>query len=792
MKILLSWLKDYIDLNQTPEKIADALNMAGLEVESIIQPGKNLENVVVGQIISIDPHPDADKLSLCKVNVDRGAPLQIVCGATNMKPGDKVPVAMLGAKLPSGFEISKAKIRGVESFGMMCSRKELGISDDHTGLYILPKNATVGDDIVKALGMDDVIFEISITPNRGDALSHLGIARELSAIFNLPLHREPLSDDDGEGFVKDEISVEILDDQLCPRYGARVVKNVKVGPSPAWMKERLEKIGIRSINNVVDITNYIMLDIGHPMHAFDLSKIKGRKIIVRSARNDEKMKTLDEVERNLDASMLVIADAEEPIALAGVMGGLESSVTEDTTDILLEAASFQPVSIRKTAKKLSMMSESSYRFERGTNIDNVPIALNEAAKLLRKIAGGTPLKGICDAYPKQEILKQVRVRTRRVNKILGINLSASQIETYLLRLKLDTRKDGEDIIVSVPPYRHDIEMEADLIEEVARMYGYNNIPETLPAITSVLKLPTPLQKLEERLKKHLVSLGFNQILTYSFIPANIDDSFREKKPLAIRNPLSEDQATMRTSLKWGMFDALRRNILNDEFNLKLFEMGRVFHRVSGGISEEHSRLSLGFSGLVNPTNWKNSSEQFDIFIIKGIVQNIGQLFGYKFKFIPGSCSLFHPTMQMEVACDKTPVGAFGQIHPKFLDNKKMPKNIFIVELDLGKLAEKNAPIARMIPIPELPAIRRDLALLVPKTAAHRDIMKIIFDEGRNLLEECHLFDVYQGKGIDPGCSSMAYSLTFRDPKKTLTDIEIQPIIDKIIERLGKELQIKLR
>jgi phenylalanyl-tRNA synthetase beta chain len=792
VKILLSWLKDYIDINETPEKIADALNMAGLEVEAVIQPGKNLKQVVVGKILNKGPHPDADKLSLCSVDVNRGEPLQIVCGATNMKEGDKVPVAMIGAKLPSGFEISRAKIRGIESFGMMCSRKELGISEEHAGLYILPESAEVGEDIVKVLGMDEVIFEISITPNRGDALSHLGIARELSAIFNLPLHREPLGNDEGEGRIDDEISVEIHEDQLCPRYGARVVKNVKVGPSPEWLRDRLEKIGIRSINNVVDVTNYIMLDIGHPMHAFDLARIKGRKIIVRSAKSDEKITTLDEQKRNLDPSMLVIADSEAPVALAGVMGGFESSVTEETKDILLEAASFDPVCVRKTAKRLAMMSESSYRFERGTNIDNIPIALNEAAKLLKNIAGATPVKGIFDAYPKQEILRQVRVRTKRVNKIIGINLTASQIETYLLRLKLETRKDGEDIIVSVPPYRHDLEMEADLIEEVARMYGYNNIPETLPAITSVLKLPSPLQKLENRIKQHLVSIGFNQILTYSFVPAGISESFREKKPLSLKNPLSEEQATMRTSLKWGMYDALRRNILNDEFNLRFFEMGRVFQPVAGEISEEHSRICLGFSGAANPNDWRRSQEPFDLFVVKGIIQNIGNLFGLKLKFTPGSCSLFHPAMQMEVTCEKTVVGQFGQLHPQFLDNRKMPKHIFIAELDLGLLADKNVAIPRMVAIPEFPAIRRDLALMVPKSANHRDIVKIIADEGRKLLEDHHLFDIYQGKGIEDGFRSMAYSLTFRDNAKTLTDEEIQPIIDKIVARLAKELNVNLR
>jgi len=792
LKILLSWLKDYIDINETPERIADALNMAGLEVEEIIQPGKFLNNVVVGKILSKEKHPDAEKLSLCTVDVNRGQPLHIVCGASNMQTGDLVPVALLGAKLPSGFEISKAKIRGIESFGMMCSKKELGIAEDHGGLYILDPRTTVGEDIVKALCLDEVIFEVSITPNRGDALSHLGIARELSAIFNLPMHRDPLGDEEGDCNINDQIQVEIVDAELCPRYGARIVHGVKVGPSPEWLKDRLEKAGIRSINNVVDITNYIMLDIGHPMHAFDLSKISGNRIIVRTASKDEKLMSLDNVDRNLDSTMLVIADAEKPVAIAGIMGGLHSSVTENTSSVLLEAAFFNPTAVRKTAKRLGMMSDSSYRFERGTNIDNVRIALNEAVRLLKQTAEGKPVKGIFDAYPKPEILRQIRVRTRRVNRVIGINLTPSQIETFLLRLKIDARRDGEDLIVNVPPYRHDLEIEVDIIEEVARMYGYNNIPETLPAITSVLQLPTPLQKLETRLRDHMVSCGFNEIMTYAFIPAAVEESFREKKPLMLRNPLSEDLSAMRTSLKWGMFDAVKRNVLNDEFNLKFFEIGKIFHPAAGGFSEEHTRLSLGFCGSINARNWRNSNETYDLFYIKGLVENIASLLRVKLRFAPGSCSLFHPAMQMEVSIGKTPVGEFGQLHPSFIDNKKMPKCIYFLELDLGKLAEAVEGASRMKPVPDLPAIRRDLALLAPVAVAHRDIIKIMTTEGKNLLEDCYLFDVYKGKGIQDGHQSLAYALSFRDLNKTLTDEEIQPLISKMVARLESELSVKLR
>lgn len=792
MKVLLTWIKDYIDIDETPQAIADALNMAGIEVEEIIEPGKNLSKIVAGEILTCEPHPNADKLTLCSVSVGNTEPLKIVCGATNMKPGDKVPVALLGAKLPAGFEISKAKIRGVESYGMLCSKSELGLSNDHEGLCILPENATPGEDIVKTLKLDEVIFDVSITPNRGDTLSHLGIARELSAIFNLPMHREPLSDDNGDDDINDYIQIEINEPELCPRYGSRIVKNVQLGASPEWMQERLSLAGVKPINNVVDITNYIMLDIGQPMHAFDYDLIEGKKIIVRRAEKNEKIKALDESNNSLDSSMLVIADSNKPVAIAGVMGGLHSAVTEKTKNVLLEAAAFNSISVRKTAKKLAMASESSYRFERGTNIDNVPIALNEAVKYLKKYASGNPVKLINDCYPKPIVLKQVRLRTKRLNKMLGINLSTAQIETYLLRLKLEVRRDGEDLITSVPPYRHDIEIEADLIEEVARMYGYNNIPETLPSITSVLKMPDNLQRMVSRLNNHMVSLGFSQIMSYSFIPSNIDESFKDKTPLRLKNPISEDLSCMRTNLKWNMYDALKRNILNDEYNLKFFEIGKVFHPDSAGFSNEFTRLCIGVSGAFNPSNWQQSSKTADLFMMKGIAESVGKLFNIKLRFNESSFTLFHPSEQIEVLIGKEYAGVTGKIHPRLLDNKKIPKSIYLLELNLDMLANSKGAEPKMQPTGTYPPVKRDLALLVPSKIAHRDIIKVIKNKSSNLLEDCYLFDIYEGKNIEQGFRSMAYSLTFRSQDKTLTDEEIQPSIENIVSALNEQLNIRLR
>lgn len=792
MKILLSWLKDYIDINETPEAIAEALTMCGLEVEEVIQPGKNLVNIVVGKILTMEKHPQADSLSLCSVDVNKGSPLQIVCGASNMKAGDRVPVALIGAKLPSGFEISKATIRGIESYGMMCSKKELGLSDEHSGLLILDESVPVGQDIVETLNLDEVIFDISVTANRGDALSHLGIARELSAIFNIPLQREPLDDESGKDSIKNYLELEIEDQVGCPRYGARLVKNVKVGPSPQWMQLRLEKVDMHPINNIVDITNYIQLDIGHPMHAYDYDKLNDKKIIVRRAKQNEALVTLDKATHKLTSENLVIADSKMPVGIAGVMGGLDSSVTAETKNVVLEAASFETTTIRKTAKQTGLHSDSSYRFERGTNIDNIPIALNHAAKLMSEYAEGEPIEGILDMYPRPEILKQIKLRTKRVNKLIGINLNQSQIETLIMRLKLDAKKDGEDLIVNVPPYRHDLEQEADLIEEVARIYGYNNIPETLPNISSILKLPTALQKMEGSLKSHLVSNGFREIITYSFIPQNVDTAFIEKKSVNVVNPLSEDHSIMRTSLKWNMFEAIKRNILNDEYDIRFFEIAHVFHQSTGEINNEPTRLCLGFAGEIDKYNWKSSKAQFDLFTVKGFIQAIASLFRIKLRYAPATKSIFHPSQQIEVLLGKTSIGEFGMIHPKFLDNKKMPKNIFIAELDLNKLSEAMNDSIKAVEIPELPSIKRDLALLVPDNVSHRDISRILTAEGKSLLEECFLFDLYEGKNMPEGKKSLAYSLTFRDKSKTLTDNEVQPLINNMIKKLEDELAVKLR
>ncbi len=792
MKILLSWLRDYIDIEVPPEKIAEGLNMAGIEVEGIHQPGRLTRKVVVGRILTREPHPNADKLTISTVDVGHGTTLSVVCGAPNNMPGYKVPVAMVGATLPSGFEISQAKIRGIESFGMLCSQKELGISEDHSGLMILPPEAPVGEDIVKFLGLDETVFEISITPNRGDALSHLGIARELSAIFNLPMHRNALENAVGEGDVHEVTSVTIENPDLCPRYGARVVRNVKVGESPKWLADRLRRVGIRPINNLVDITNYVMLAIGHPLHAFDFDLLEGNRIVVRRGKAGETITSLDGVVRKLDSTMLVIADARKPTAIAGVMGGADTGINDRTVNVLLEAAYFEPTCIRKTAKALGMMSESSYRFERGTNIDNIPIALNLAAKLLETTAGGKSVRGIIDQYPAPKPLRRIMLRARRVSKVLGMDLKPQQIETVLLRLKLEVSREDETLWIGVPPFRHDLEQEADLIEEVARLVGYGAIPQSLPHIPSILRLPTPLQTLEQKVRDHLISIGMNEIMSYSFIPRDAQRDLLEGEPVLLKNPLSEEQSQMRSSLLWGMFDALTRNILADEFDLRFFEIGKTFTRTSGRGLAEADKLCIGLCGSMNPNDWTQSKKEHDLNWVKGVIAGIFKLCGKTPEFAPGAHPAFRSSQQLEIRLKHQVVGIVGNIHPRFLTNKKMPESIFLLELDYGILSAQPVKIPRMKSIPEFPPVRRDLSLLMPAEVPYQDIRKILQDEGKEILESVRLFDVYVGKGIDPGKRSMAFSLTFRSPEKTLTEEEVKPAIDSMVRRIESELHGKLR
>jgi phenylalanyl-tRNA synthetase beta chain len=792
MNILLSWLKEYIDINETPEKIADALAMAGIEVEAIQQPGKNLKNIVTGKIVAKNAHPNAEKLSLCELDVGKPEHLQIVCGAQNHKAGDIVPVALIGATLPNGMEIRKAKLRGVESSGMLCSKQELGLGEDHSGLYILPAETKIGENIVTVLGLDEVILEIAITPNRGDALSHLGIARELSAIFNIPLHRNALAEPGGEADVVTRTSVTNQAPELCPRYGARVIEGVRVTESPKWLKDRLEKIGLRTINNIVDITNYVMMDIGHPMHAFDLDLLDEQRIVVRPAAQGEAFTALDKEPRKLDASMLVIADAKKPVALAGVMGGLDSSVSEKTTRVLLEAAYFDPTCVRKTAKTLGMMSDSSYRFERGTNVDNIPIALNLATKLILETAGGTALKGIIDSHPNPQPLRRIMVRSRRVSQLLGIELKPHQIETILCRLKIEVTKEGADFWVGVPPYRHDIEQEVDIIEEIARIYGYQNIPTTLPAITSVVQLPTSIQTAEKKVQDFLIGAGFHQIISYSFIPLSTPQAFLEGMPLSLKNPLSEEQGILRTGLLPGLVEALRHNFQVDEFDLKFFEIGRIFHRASGDTCQEQDRLSIGISGRANPTDWRRNADEYDLFVLKGLITSVARLCGQKLVFKPGSREALHPSLQLEIKCGTHHLGYLGKLHPRFLDNKKFPQNVLVAEIDLGLLAVQPQPTVKMKAIPEFPAMRRDLALEVPLNVTHEELLTFFREKGGTFLEKCSLFDVYQGKGIEPNHRSMAFNFVFRSVERTLTDPEVQPIMDTFISGAERHFQAKLR
>ncbi|MFZ2957557.1 MAG: phenylalanine--tRNA ligase subunit beta [Candidatus Ozemobacteraceae bacterium] len=791
MKILLSWLRDYIDIQMSPEKIAESLNMAGIEVEAVHQLGKDIKGVVTGKILTREKHPNADKLSLCTVDTGDVASLIIVCGADNMKPGDIVPVAKLGASLPGGIEIRRAKIRGVESFGMMCSKRELGLSEDHTGLYILPPDTPIGVDALKLLGLDDTVFEISITPNRGDALSHLGIARELSAIFNLPLHRTALDESHGDGDVSGVTSVTMDAPSMCHRYGARIVEGLKIAPSPRWLRERLEKIGVRSINNVVDVTNYVMLDIGHPMHAFDLKKLAEGRIVVRPAKVGEKIRTLDGDERVLEPTMLVIADAKQPVAIAGVMGGKDTEVDDSTTSILLESAWFDPITVRKAAKTLGMMSESSYRFERGTNIDNIPIALNQAVRLILETAGGKAKAGMIDVYPTPHHVKKIVVRPRRVSQVLGVEFKPAQVETLLNRLKLEVERDGDTILVGVPPFRHDLEQEVDFIEEIARIYGYDNIPTTLPSISTPPRKSAEVNLIQNRLRDHLVSLGYNQLITYSFIPESIPVEMQEGLPLGLKNPISEDHGVLRTSLLWGMFDALRRNILADEYDLRFFEMGRVFQRNGDGLCEP-DRLSIGFSGRANPRDWRRSGEMHDLFEMKGLLEGVGRLCGHALEFRNSTRATFHPSRQLEVRAGGMLLGYLGQIHPKFLDNKKMPQHIYLAEIDLTVFSGLPIQTPRMKTISEFPSVQRDLALILPVESACEEIRNALMAEGGSFLESCVLFDVYQGKGIEPGKRSLAFSLIFRSSERTLTEADVQPKIEAMVAKVEKQFHGKLR
>ena len=797
MNVTLNWLKTYIDFDLSPSELADQLTMLGIEVESVKQLGAGLEGVVVGSVSSIRPHPNADKLVLCQVDVGEAEELQIVCGAPNVREGMLAPVATIGATLPIGLTIKSAKLRGETSQGMLCSEKELGLSDDAAGLMELPADTPLGITLSEALRLDDIVLELEITPNRPDCLSLIGVAREIRAETGNPLKLPTINLKENETDIRELTSVTIDAPDLCPRYAARVIQGVKVGESPAWLQQRLESVGVGVINNIVDITNFVLMEYGQPLHAFDYHKLAENRIVVRRAADGEQVTTLDEVKRELTADMLVIADAEKSVALAGIMGGYDSEITETTCDVLLESAYFNPSSVRATAKALGISTEASYRFERGADPGVVIAALDRAAQLITELAGGTVCEGVVDVYPGQQPLTRIQLRPERVNFVLGTTIETAEMVQILNRLDFDVETSGDVYQVTVPTFRSDVTREIDLIEEIARVYGYDNIPTTLPKGDIPVPPPNPKTEVHNRIKRFLLAAGMMEAVNYSFCDPNCFDKIRLnandplRDTLKLRNPLSPEMSVLRTTLLSSLLENAQHNRNHQIDTIALFEIGGVF--IQNSEQKEPERVAGILAGQTGEGVYSNPYRQPDFFDIKGLVEGILEVCGIvDYTLQKTDMPIFHPGRNAEVILDDRRIGTFGEAHPEVLENYDLPYKAYLFECDVEALVDTAVFTKRFEPISIYPKVARDLAIVVDKEILSDMPTELIYATGGDVVESVRLFDVYEGEQVPGGKKSLAYTITYHSTTETLTDKAVNTLHDKVVERLNQELGAELR
>ncbi|MDP3980602.1 MAG: phenylalanine--tRNA ligase subunit beta [Chlamydiota bacterium] len=792
MKILKSWLQEFIAWEQPDDEIAHALTMLGFEVEEILEFSPGFEKVIVVRIDQIDPHPNADKLTLCTVN-DGTRSYNIVCGAKNMHVLDRVPLAQEGAMLAGGFRIKASKIRGAASEGMLCSEKELGLANESSGIMILPSDVPLGKDLSEVLGLRDSLFVINVTPNRGDALSIYGIARELGVFLGKELCLPKVDQVKSQASIDQQIKLDVQAPDLCQRYMGKVLSEVKIGPSPMWLRTRLERSGIRSINNVVDVTNYVLLELGHPMHAFDLDTIKGSSIIVRKALQNEQLKTLDELDRSLNEDMLVIADQKGPIALAGVMGGLETQVTPRSTRILLECASFCPKSIRRTSRTLSLMSESSYRFERGVDPNGLIMALDRAAYLIQEIAGGMILEGVLDSHSAGIDARVIPFQIGHCRNLLGIELEQNKVREIFHKLSIDILEDDQDIWhCRVPTYRYDLEREVDLIEEIARVYDYQQIPTVSP----VMKIPFDIElrtqhDFQQQLKLCLSGMGLNEVITYSFISEQMHKGayLQEEQMIRILNPVTQDHAIMRTSLLPGLMNVLLTNQNQQCLDLGVFELGKCYFKAQ----QEVDTLGIALMGSQNAKTWNHHPQNADFFTLKGVLEIVLKKFYKKpVQFRMEHHPFFYAGQSCSIFSNEKIIGILGEVHPAILKEHDFRRNVVFSQIEIKDWDVYACELGLSHDIPRFPAVTRDLAIVVDSKITHEQIVCVIDDMKIAHLEGVTLFDIYMGEQVPVGKRSLAYSIKFRNRENTLTMEEVDHQFDKIREVLQKSFDCQFR
>lgn len=790
MKVSLNWLRRYVDIRVPLEVLCDKMVQSGFEVDGVDDLSEAMSNVVVGRIDRLEKHPDADKLQICMLDVGGKAPLQIVTGADNVFEGALVPVALHDSRLPNGVNIKKGRLRGVDSYGMLCSDEELCLKEsdypgaETHGILILREEYPAGTDMRSVLGLDDIVIDFSVTANRPDCQSVLGIAREVAVALKTGLKKpQPVYKTKG-GDVKEHISVTVRDFDLCPRYVGRVVTNVRIAPSPDWMKKCLKAAGMRPINNIVDITNFVMLETGQPMHAFDLRDVRGGQIIVRRAGEGEAMTTLDGKEHTLNSEMLVIADAEQPSCLAGIMGGLDSEIKDDTPSIFFESAKFRRDSVRRTARSLGLRTESSARFEKGIDIMNVEYAMERALQLIDELDAGDIVEGVIDCNAGLPGERALQVSVSGINALLGLDISAETMVDILNRLSIRTTLSGDILNCSVPSFRDDIEGRADIAEEVMRIFGYDHIVGT-PMNGKVVRGRKQHDRLcADRMKNRLIAQGVSEIVTYSFISGRAFDMLglppddERRRAVVLRNPLGEEYSVMRTQLVGSMLNVLSTNDHRKIPAARFFELSKVFVPKSMPVAEqpeERPALCIGLYG-----------EGEDFFTLKGLVEDILAGFGFSPEYERTSEPYLHPGRQAAALIDGAPLAVFGEVHPDIAGRFGIDVRAFVAEIRADQLIAADVPLVLYQPLPRFPAVERDLALVCDRELPVAEIEKTIRSSGGKNLESIALFDVYQGAQIAKGQKSVAYRLVFRNSESTLTDGDVDSILKKIFMNLKEK------
>ena len=794
MLISLDWLKQYVDIKEDIPQLENALTMIGQEVEAIDIQGKHLDNVVIGQITEYGKHPNSDKLTLLKVNVGDEEELQIICGAPNHKLGDKVVVAKIGAVLPGDFKIKKSKIRDIESFGMLCSQVELGIGEDGDGIIILPEDAPIGEEYRKYAGLDDVIFELEITPNRPDCLSHIGIAREVAAYYGRKVKYPSYTLSEVIDSVNNYAKVRVEDKERCKRYMGRVIRNVTVAESPEWLKKRIRAMGLKPINNIVDITNFVMFEYNQPMHAFDLDKLENNTVVVRAAENGEKITTLDGVERELVNGELVIADEVKPIAIAGIIGGQVTQIEAETKNVFLEVAYFTPDNIRKSAKKLGIVTDSGYRNERGLDIENLPEVIDRAAALIAEVASGEVLDEVIDKYIEKPQKFEIPLNLTKLNTFIGKKLEFDTVGKILSNLGLGIKTLSQDMLLITPPtYRTDLTRPEDLYEEVIRMYGFENIEAVMPVEDIESGLKDSKISVADNLKEILKEIGLHEVINYTFIPREALDILKIKdKVIEISNPLSEDMVIVRPTLMYSLLANIRDNFNRNQFDLRFFEVSKVFTPAEE-LANEELRICVAIAGKPERTLWNPKPKAYDFYTMKGYVEKLLEYMGInRYKLERSSNENFHPGRSADIKIGNDVIGTFGEVHPDVLEAMDIKRErAYVADIDLARAEKYIKSAVKYERIVKYPEVTRDLAIVMDKDILVGNMVEDL-KRVSPLIEKIEIFDVYEGEKIDADKKSVAISIVLRNKVKTLEEKEINDVVTKVLETISKKYRGEIR